>query len=171
MQVFASYYTLPPFITASTCTVFPSSSILPFTWILCLCKKVVWLISRECLTHYQLKKNTNKHILHSLHTQSAGSPEFPFRSLWFSSLVLLSFVRGSKSAAADRSGSSVQRRKEIQSEKLQLSVQEEGMRNQNVPGNLLSMKKTTKLTVYLKHKRGSWVSLRPQELNEKNRQW
>lgn len=38
----------------------------------------------------------------------------------------------------------------------------------NVPGNFLSMKKTTKLTVYLKHKRGSWVSLRPQGLNEKN---
>lgn len=29
------------------------------------------------------------------------------------------------------------------------------------------MKKTTKLTVYLKHKRGSWVSLRPQGLNDK----
>lgn len=78
-------------------------------------------------THYQLKQNQACNP--PLRTQSAGSPEFPFSSLWFSSLVLLSFVRGSKIAAAERSGSSVQRRKEIQSEKLQLSLQEEVMRN------------------------------------------
>lgn len=42
-----------------------------------------------------------------IQTQSAGSTEFPFKSLWFSSLVRPSFVNGSNIAAGPpRSGNS-----------------------------------------------------------------
>nr|GMC99664.1 hypothetical protein Iba_chr05eCG7860 [Ipomoea batatas] len=88
-----------PFTAVSACVMFPFSTIFPLIWDLGLWQKGqrhlddIKLARRNQPLDYVRTKTDAVNLLY-YYTFSAGSPEFPFKSLWFSSLVLLSFVNG-----------------------------------------------------------------------------
>nr|GMC91911.1 uncharacterized protein LOC109179309 [Ipomoea batatas]GMC95352.1 uncharacterized protein LOC109179309 [Ipomoea batatas] len=93
-----------------SCVMFPFSTIFPLIWDLGLWQKGqrhlddIKLARRNQPLDYVRTKTDAVNLLY-YYTFSAGSPEFPFKSLWFSSLVLLSFVNGN-ATGPERSGNS-----------------------------------------------------------------
>lgn len=96
-----------------------------------------------------------------MHTLSMGSTEWPFKSLWFSSLFQSSLsllLTGSKRDAPvlDRSGISAIPRNQGFSTRCERDTSDDrryrSFRKHHWPGRFLSTKKTTRLTVYLQPK-------------------
>lgn len=106
-----------PLIAASICREFPFSMILPLLWVLGLwegCNNNI----RKPIHHRPIKSQVTKiqRKIVNVSTLSVESPEFPFKSLWFSSFVQPSLVYGSNVPPLERSGNSTWNRNNVRGE-------------------------------------------------------